>query len=172
MSGPFDPRLLDAIDRLVIEDWVGIVWRVTVGETDILQANTRGARWNSAGVEALYCSLDRNAAIAEVEHLLSRQSVPVLRQRKVSRLHVKLGKVVELSGEGAAATLGYETTDFVSDDVTIPAHVGAAVEWLGHGGLLVPSVRYAATNLVILIKSQTKTDVIDVMETEAIPPNE
>ncbi len=63
----FDPGLLDDLEAAVTEKWIGIAWRVVIGETPPLRSNQRGALWNPAGREALYCSLDETTAIKELE---------------------------------------------------------------------------------------------------------
>lgn len=138
---------------------------MTVGSTEPLRTNTQGARWNPPGVEVLYCSLDRDAAIAEVEYLLSLQPVPVLAQRVVSQLRVDLSGVIDLSRSESIEPLGWSLDDLTSTDWALTQKIGSAVEFLGASGLLVPSARVDATNLVILVRNNTTSDVIHVVET-------
>lgn len=169
MPATFDPRLLDAIERQSINNWEAIVWRATTGNSPILRPNVLGARWNPPDVEALYCSLDRDAAIAELEHLLGRQPVPVKAQRKVSRIRVKLNRVADLSSEAAIQSLGYEIADIGMDDHSLPNHLGAAVDWLRIPGALVPSLRFDAVNLVIYFQGIVPPhDIVDLKDTSIV----
>lgn len=161
----FDPEFLDELERRIVSPWHGVAWRVTIGSTEPLQTNTRGARWNPPGIEVLYASLDRNAAIAEVEHLLSQQPVPVRAPRVVSQLRVQLSRVVDLSRPELIEPLGWSIEDLTREDWTLPQKIGSAVEFLEVSGLLVPSARADATNLVVLMKKQSTNDIIHVVET-------
>jgi RES domain-containing protein len=164
MPHPFDPRFLDAIERLGIRGWEGPVWRATVGDTPVLRTNTYGGRWNKQGSEAFYCSLAPEVAIAELDYLLGRQPVPVRAVRRVSRLHVLLGRVLDLSSDAAIESLGFAGRDLaLEDSYSAPQHIAAAAEWLGIAGLLVPSARHQGTNLVVLVKNLTPQDVLDVL---------
>jgi RES domain-containing protein len=167
----FDPEFLDALERQLIQPWHGIAWRVTVGATEPLLTNTRGARWNPRGVEVLYTSLHRDAAIAEVEHLLSQQPVPVRAKRVVSQLRVQLSKVVDLSKPEFIEALGYSIDDVTRDGWVLTQKIGSAAEFLEATGLLVPSARADATNLVILMKNQSANDLVDVVGTTSFEPH-
>ncbi len=162
----FDPKFLDAIERQTVENWEGIVWRATVGGSPVLRANIRGARWNPPGVEVLYCSLDEDGAKAELEHLLSTQPIEVKAVRKLTRIQVRLTRVVELSTPSAIGSIGHDITQVGSDNVLIPQQIGSAVEWLQIPGALVPGVRFPAPNLAIFYKSIVPPkDAIEVIET-------
>jgi RES domain-containing protein len=168
---PFDPSFLDALEKWTIENWEGVVWRVTIGDTPVLRTNTGGARWNPPEVEVLYSSLNRDAAIAEVEFRLNQQPIPVRTVRRVSRLRVKLARVIDLSTAEAAESIGHTLSELAADDLTIAQRIGAAIEWLEIGGLLVPSARFIATNLVVYMKNFTPpSDLLDVEETVDRPP--
>jgi RES domain-containing protein len=163
MTIPFDPSLLDAIERLVVRDWKGSVWRVTIGDTFVLRTNTSGGRWNRPGVEALYGSLSREAAAAEVEHLLARQPVPVRGERKANQLSVHLSRVLDISSSDAARELACELRHFVDEDVGLTQTIGSAAEWLGVCGLLAPSARHADSNLVVFVKNLGPDDRLEIV---------
>lgn len=169
MTTTFDPSFLDAIERLVIHNWEGFVWRVTVGDTPVMRTNTYGARWNPPDVEALYTSLDKEAALAELNYLLSKQPIPVLAVRKVTRIHARLERVVNLSTEENVRAIGYQQEDFLRESITITQHVGGAIAWLGIPGLLTRSARYGANNLVMFRLNLSPTDVFDPLETQEVP---
>jgi RES domain-containing protein len=161
----FDPEFLDELERRIVRPWRGTAWRVTVGAKEPLHTNTRGARWNPPGVEVLYTSLERNSAIAEVEHLLSRQPVLVRAPRFISQLRVQLSGVADLSRAESIEPFGWSIEDLTGEDWTLPQRIGSAVEFLEVSGLLVPSARADTTNLVVLMKNQSANDVVQVIET-------
>lgn len=162
-TGPFDPNLLDALESLTIPSWEGEAWRVVVSGTEPLRTNARGARWNPADVEVLYCSLDPAIARREVEHLLSRQPIIVRKPLLEHKLGVRLTRVVDLSGAEQLSRIGFDLSDINQDNPAIPQRIGAAVDWLECAGLLVPSVRGSATNLVILVNRLGSGDRFDVI---------
>lgn len=128
----------------------------------MLRANAFGARWNPAGLEALYCSLDRDVALAEIGYLVKKQPVAVSSPMRITRLSVRLHKVVDLSSEGSLERLGHSIADVGLADHRIPQHIGGAVAWLEFPGMLVPSVRAPGTNLVVFVAKQLPNDVVDV----------
>jgi RES domain-containing protein len=156
---------LDALEKRIVQQWEGIAWRVTVGGAEPLRANIRGARWNPRDVEALYASLDRAAAIAETEHLLSLQPIRVAAPRMVSKLSVRLSRLVDLSGAEPIHSLGLKVEDLTGEDWTLPQRIGSAVEFLQIPALLVPSARAKAVNLVLLMKNQSIGDSVQLVET-------
>jgi RES domain-containing protein len=158
--GPYNPELLDAIERLALS-WKGTVWRAVVGSTPVKRTSNLGGRWNTPGVEVLYTSLAENVARAELEHLLSAQPVPVLKERRVHKLRVKLRRVIDLSTESAIDSLGLRLTDIHGPNRTISQNIGGAVAWLQYGGLLVPSARAAGTNLVVFTTTLLPDDVVE-----------
>lgn len=61
-----DPELLDAIESLGSEALDAVtVWRHMFNDNPPELSNTRGARWNPAGLAAIYTSEEREVAIAE-----------------------------------------------------------------------------------------------------------
>lgn len=158
----FDPALLDFLESCMLDRWEGTPWREVLGEGDPLRPNLRGARWNPPGVEALYCSLMRKTATAEVDHLVSLQSVPVRRRRSV-QLSVELTRVVDLQDLGGLGPLGIEEVQLTAKSVDVPRSVGHAASWLGCAGLLVPSVRHSGTNLVIYTNQLAPLDRVELI---------
>jgi RES domain-containing protein len=157
----FAPELLDFLESRAIERWTGSVWRDVLGDTDPLRPNQRGARWNPPGVEALYCSLAKVTATAEIDFLLSLQSVPVRRRRSV-RLEVELTRVVDLADLAPLASFGIERPDLLGHAVDRSRLIGNAVSWLGCSGLLVPSARHSGANIVIYTNQMAPTDRVEI----------
>ncbi|TAK23953.1 MAG: RES domain-containing protein [Chloroflexota bacterium] len=70
-----NPWLLARLREAESGPYVGIAWRVTLGDRPVMQPNTRGARWNPPGTTALYASLTEACARAEMRFLIESQPV-------------------------------------------------------------------------------------------------
>jgi RES domain-containing protein len=124
-------------------------WRHMFGSGPPDKENNRGARWNPAGVPAIYFSTERDGAIAEGDHAMAIQPFRPSARRTLYLVELTLGHVVDLSAPSTLSTVDLTPEDIADDDLTACQEVGAAVEWLGNDGLLVPSARSVATNLVV-----------------------
>ncbi len=143
------PALLDALEHASSVSLETTAWRHMLGRHLPDVENTRGARWNPPGVAAIYLSLERDGAIAEGDHALAVQPVGPRVRRRIYRVELTLANVLDLSDSARLADVGL-TADDIADDVHDACQeVGAAVGWLQHDGLLIPSARSNATNLVI-----------------------
>lgn len=126
---PFDPTLLDAIERSLVE-WSGMAYRQVFAGTDVLRANIRGARWNPPGEEAVYCSLRSRTAAAEIDHLIAQQPVPILTPRITHKLSVTLARVVDLRNLAVLESCDITPEMVIGEDLSTPQLVGGAVAWL------------------------------------------
>ena len=166
---PFDPSLLDAIERSVVE-WKGTAYRQVFAGTDALRANIRGARWNPPGEEALYCALHPRTAAAEIDHLIARQPVPIRTPRVTHKLSVTLARVADLRNLAGLESVDITPEMVMGEDPSTPQLVGGAVAWLQCSGLLIPSVRDAGDNLVVFVNNMARTDVIEPVSYEEYAP--
>ena len=146
----FDLDLLDAIEESVEEQFEAFVWRQVVLGTDPLKTNSLGGRWSPPGVEVLYCSLSQRGAELELAALLDRQPRPVLRSRVMHKLEVRLAKVFRVTESEAFLSAGVSRSAVLGRDTTLSQRIGAAAEWLGLRGLVVPSARHDDGNLVVI----------------------
>lgn len=152
MPGLFDPDFLDALEGASGNAWIGAVWRAVIGSTGPLRTNRLGGRWNPPGVEVLYCALSKAGAEAELAAVIQRQSVPITKPVLTYRLSVRLSNVCDLlKGTESLAAAGMTREDLLNDTWKLPQRIGEAAEWLGVGGLLVPSARHDDGNLVVLV---------------------
>jgi RES domain-containing protein len=155
---PFDPHLLDALEASQVDEVSGTVWRQILEPTSVMRPNQRGARWNPAGTEALYCSLAPDTAAAEITHLITQQSIPITRQRITWPITVSVSRVVDLRPEPWAAQFGYE---YDPTDIDQCRTIGAATAWLDCAGLIAPSQRADGDNLVIFVANLDIDDSTD-----------
>ncbi|MEA2937133.1 MAG: hypothetical protein QOC56_637 [Alphaproteobacteria bacterium] len=144
------PELLDALEKAPSGPREITAWRHMFGRHPPDQENTRGARWNPAEVAAIYLSLARHGAIAEGDHAISAQPLRPRASRFVYAVDLSLVSVLDLSDPLDLSRTGLTDDDLAGDDHTACQEVGAAVDWLEHDGLLVPSARSDALTLVIL----------------------
>ena len=70
-------------------------------------------------------------------------------RRFVYAVEIQLGNVLDLSDAKDLQRAGLTEHDLSDDDHSACREVGAAIDWLEHDGLLVPSGRSDANNLVI-----------------------
>jgi RES domain-containing protein len=146
-----EPALLDALEGLKSAPWSGRVFRHLLGANPPDRPNESGARWNPPGVAALYASLDQSTALAEGDHLIAVQSVPLKVTRTIYELELTLIRVLDLTDLAVLKKLNIEMAQVADNDWWPCQRIGGAVAWLKHDGLLVPSARDPdGTNLVVL----------------------
>jgi RES domain-containing protein len=136
---------------------------VTIGDSPVLRANGFGARWNPERLEALYTSLEKNVALAEVRYLIGREPLPIHKPLVPHELIVKLHRVVDLSTDEALDKAELSRSMVIADDHSVPQLIGGAVARLGIPGLLVPSARADGTNLVVFVTKREPNDVVEVV---------
>lgn len=162
-----DPRLLEALAHIEVRPWSGEVWRHTFGSQPPDRTNTRGARWNPPGIEALYTSLERSTAEAEADHVLAVQPIPPRTIRTMHRLSLSLEAVLDLRDANALALLGVQVEDLMGDDFSLCQQIGGAAAFLDIDGMIVASARAPGANLVILFSGSGRIPVIEVLSSES-----
>lgn len=164
-----DPALLDALERFDTEPWQGRVFRHMLGSAPPELANERGARWNPPGTPALYTSLTETTAKAEGDHVIAMQPVPPRATRTIYELDVSIENLLDLADAKRLTATGITEEDIESIPWEPCQRVGGAVAWLGHDGLLIPSVRDSdGSNLVIFTANQPPSSEIVVQDSHVI----
>jgi RES domain-containing protein len=130
--------------------------------------NTVGARWNPPGVPAIYTSLSREGVLAEADYQISMEPLRPRARRTVYQVRLVLHSVLDLSTVEALRRVGLNLSDVGALDYSKCAAVGGAAEHLGHDGLLVPSARFDAINLVIFPNRQTPDYLFEVDDQEVV----
>ncbi len=167
-----DRAVLDLLAERPAAGWKGTVWRHTFGTNRPDRPNSRGARWNPPGTDALYTSLGRDTALAEAEHQIQLQPVRPKARRTIHRLEVSLAKVLDLTDPDLLASLGVDRAALESLEFGACQRVGGAAARLGYEGILVPSARHPGTNLVVFVGNLTPHSRLDVVSSEEIGPAE
>lgn len=162
-----DPELLDALDKLGRTQFDSLVWRVVRETRDVLQGSPAGARWDPGHFDVLYTSLEPNGALEEIYFHLSRQPVFPSIAFQIHRLHVRAIRVLDIVDPSILATLGVSAHSLSMLDYSLTQAIGDAAFFLGFDGLLVPSARSTATNLVVFSDRIGPGD-IDVEHSEVV----
>jgi RES domain-containing protein len=164
------PRaLLERLSAVPSRSWEGRAFRWTFEGTPPDRANSRGARWNPPGVEALYTCMTRAGVLAESDYLIAAQSISPKRSRCIHTFALSLNSILELTDTVVLASLGIDVDALTSVDLSKCQLVGGAVERLGHEGLIVPSARSPVNNLVIYVNRRPFGAPLDLVETEILP---
>lgn len=164
----YPPQLLDRLQAVNGNPWEGRVFRHMFADYPPDAENTRGARWNPAEVAAIYTSLTRDGVIAEAEHQIALQPIPPRVQRTVYEIEIVLTNVLDLADPEVLHSLDLASDDVAGDDMTACQQIGGAAAWLKHDGILVPSARSEATNLVIYAANREPVSRFEVLAREPI----
>ncbi|HEX3580537.1 MAG TPA: RES family NAD+ phosphorylase [Thermoanaerobaculia bacterium] len=160
--------MLDLLQAAEVSDWDGTVYRHMFGSQPPTRANTGGARWNEPNLAAIYTSCERETAVAEAEYYIALQPLRPRAKRTLFTIRVSLKNVIDLTAADLIVQLGITNDVLGSIDHTACRTVGAAVNWLGYNGLLVPSARrLGGTNLVIY-QQGLSTESFEVIAQEEI----
>ena len=92
---------------------------------------------------------DVSVAVSEGDHAIAVQPLRPRARRKVYAVDLSLERVVDLRSPEALETVGLSLNNIADDDHSTCREVGGALSWLEYDGLLVPSARSDATNLII-----------------------
>lgn len=163
-----DPALLDAIESLGSEALDNVtVWRHMFNDYPPELSNTRGARWNPAGLSAIYTSQDRDTAIAEGQHAIDSQPLRPNARRFVYELRVSARKALRINVSDFPA-LRLDLTDLQSSDFTACQRLGAHAAFLEYDALIVPSARADGSNIVIFVNELAADAVFERVSVEQI----
>lgn len=165
----FDRETIQALEQFTSASWTGIVFRHMFAAFPPERENVRGARWNPPQTPAIYTSLTRETAIAEADYYIGLQPIRPSARRIVYRIKVTLNSVLDLSDCRTLSKLGLNDDSLASMDHSDCRMIGGAVEWLEHDGLLVPSARAVAVNLVIFPNRKKPDYQFDVIDFEELP---
>jgi hypothetical protein len=145
-----DFRLLDAIDEFKREPFAHPVWRVVREGRDPVRGAPSNSRWCNGTFDALYTSLERNGAHAEIYALLSIQPVFPSRLRFIThQLKVKGHKTLNLADPATLGKLGVDVNRYRDRDYSQTQPIADAAYFLGFDGLIAPSARWQCANAVL-----------------------
>lgn len=162
-----DRVILDALEALDPEPFVGTAWRVTIAGHDPLRGAAANGRWSPSGeFEVLYTSLMREGALAEIGYRLSLQPVrPSRIEHEIHAIDVQMERNLRFADVESLGPLGVDPARYRSFDYTATQAIAAAANFLGYDGLIVPNARFACANLVIFTE---RAPALTLIQTERV----
>jgi RES domain-containing protein len=117
----------------------------------------------------MYLSCTRDGALAEADYHLSLQVPRPTVKRTIYDIDVSLDNTLDLTDGSLLADLGLSAAELNDPAMVACQAVGGAAAWLGHDGIHVPSVRSAATHLVIFPANRAGDARFEILAEEDIP---
>ncbi len=152
-----DRRILDALEAIDPEPFNSAVWRVTRKGRDALRGSTAPGRWiPTGGFEALYTSLERDGALAEIGYRLSLEPVwPSRLEYEVHLIEVEIERTLRFTNLKSLEPLGVEIARYHTFEYQATQAIAAAAYFLEFDGIIVPSARFDCPNLVMFTERAT-----------------
>jgi len=165
-----DRSILDALEKLDPEPFDSDAWRVARKGRDPLRGSSAGGRWGAAGeLDVLYTSEQRDGALAEVGFRLSLEPVwPGLMRHQIHLLAVKAERTLRLVDMRELGNLGVDVARYETFEYGTTQAIAAAAHFLEFDGMLVPSARFACSNLVLFTDRVSKTGHIELVSSEDV----
>jgi RES domain-containing protein len=168
----FRPEMLDILQSAAASAWEGAVYRHMFGPNPPARSNTEGARWNAAGLPAIYTSCERETALAEADYYISLQPLRPKAKQTLFTIRVSLKNVIDLTAADVLPRLGISDEVLESIDHVPCRTIGAAVNWLGHDGLLVPSARRRGGTNLVIFEPDLVASAFEITDEEVIAPDQ
>jgi hypothetical protein len=153
-----DRSVLDALEAIDPESFIGEVWRVTRNGRDPLRGSAANGRWSPSGgeFEVLYTSLERDGALAEIGYRLSLEPVwPSRIEHELHLIAVETERTLRFASLDSLAPLGVDVTRYHTFEYRESQAIAAAAYFLEFDSLIVPSARFPGANLVIFTERVT-----------------
>jgi hypothetical protein len=164
-----DLALLDAIDAFKREPFARPVWRLTREGRDPTLGAPSVSRWCNGTFDALYTSLERDGALAEIYALLSLQPVFPSKVRFFAHeIKVTANKTLRLADLVTLGKLGVDVNRYRERDYEKTQPIADAAYFLGFDGLIAPSARWECLSAV-LFTDRIPPDEIEIVESELKP---
>jgi hypothetical protein len=162
--------VLDALEKLDPEPFDADVWRVARKGRDPSRGSSASGRWGAPGeLEVLYTSEQRDGALAEVGYRLSLEPVwPSLIQHQIHILAVRAERALRLANMRELENLGVDISRYETFEYGVTQAIAAAAHFLEFDGLLVPSARFACSNLVLFTDRISLTGHLQLVSSEDV----
>jgi hypothetical protein len=157
-----DRVILDALESLDPEPFRGEIWRVTRKGREPLRGAAANGRWSASGeFEALYTSLVRDGALAEIGYRLSLEPIwPSRIEHEVHKIDVQVERALRFADTASLISFGVDPARYRSFDYAASQAIAAAANFLGFDGLIVPNARFDCSNLVVSIEQAPSLTLI------------
>ena len=170
MKNPWTARdhvLLDALDRLPRSPFAGPVWRAIVDGRDPLVGFPSNGRWDPGVFDVIYYSLTSNGALAELYFHLSRQPVFPSKSFSLHQVRVQARATLRFANLSELEGLGVEVGQYSEILYRRTQEIGDAAHFLGFDGIIAPSARADAHNLVVFV-DRLELDDLELESSSAI----
>lgn len=153
-----DNALIDALEAIEPVAFSGPVWRLVRDGRDPLQCSASGGRWDDGSFDVLYTSMSRTGALEEMRfHLMRGQPViPSRVKYRMFQVDLALERALQFLDLAALGEVGLKTETFgrlsyqqKNDEYPRTQEIGEVAHFLDFDGLIVPSARSDADNLVV-----------------------
>jgi RES domain len=161
-----DPALLERLSGFETERFDGEDFRATRRSLDPLAASTSGGRWMPQGfAPGLYTSLLREGALAEISYHWGRLTPRPGKPAFLHRLGVSTERRLRLL-RADLEKLDIDVAQYHTINYRRTQEIGAAVNFLGCDGLIVPSARWSCDNLVLFTENHPLTSRLELLWSE------
>jgi RES domain-containing protein len=167
-----DSALIDVIESIAAEPYIGRVWRVVREGKDVLAPSAPGGRWDDGTFDVLYTSKSADGAVAEMHFHLSKGQ-PVIPSKVTYHLYeiqVRIERALHLQDVAAIARLGVDTSRYGAlsyndrlQEYPRTQEVGEAAHFIGFHALIVPNARRPVMN-VVTFHDRIGPDAIEVVK--------
>lgn len=153
-----DNTLIDALESIDPIKFSGNVWRLVRDGRDPLQCSASGGRWDDGTFDVLYTSMTKEGALNEMRfHLMRGQPVMPSKVRyRMFELALVLERALQFLDLDALVSVGLKPESFgrlsyeqKNDEYPRTQEIGEVAHFLDFDGLIVPSARSEAKNIVV-----------------------
>ena len=153
-----DNRLIDALEAIEPVTFEGNVWRLVRDGRDPLQCSASGGRWDDGTFDVLYTSRSRSGAVEEMKfHLMRGQPLMPSKVRyRMFEIELSLGRALQFLDLDALSHVGLNVATFgrlsyeqKNDEYPRTQEIGEVAHFLDFDGLIIPSARSDAKNVVV-----------------------
>lgn len=153
-----DNALIDALEAIEPVAFSGPAWRLVRDGRDPLQCSASGGRWDDGSFDVLYTSMSQSGALEEMRfHLMRGQPViPSRVKYRMFQVDLALERALQFRDLAALGEVGLKTESFgrlsyqqKNDEYPRTQEIGEVAHFLDFDGLIVPSARSNANNLVV-----------------------
>lgn len=145
-------QLLDALDELEGVSTTFSVYRAVLDGRSELDTSRVSGRWNPNDLSVLYAAFEEDGAIAEIHYHISvgQPLFPTKIKHNLFEMEVSVENCIDLSKMDNLVALGVDEGRFKEMLYHRTQEIGAAADFLGYDGIIVPNARWECSNVVLL----------------------